>query len=122
MQLGSMLRRSAAFAAPLSVAVLPKCPLCLMPILAALGVAVPSGALLDAFAVTFVGGLTFVLVRAEPAVLPRALTLSGAALLLVGRLTPLTFATWAGAALMVAVAVLRARRASACDECDSCAR
>ena len=41
------LRRGAAVAGPLALILLPKCPLCLLPFIAALGIAIPPGPLLN---------------------------------------------------------------------------
>ena len=91
----------AALALPLA----PKCPLCLLPIAAAAGIALPAGPVLDV-AVGLVASLWAAVVlssRRAPSV--KGIAAAAALLLVAGRAAGLDLAVWAGAAGMLAAAL-----------------
>src|SRR5204862_7626423 len=100
MKASTVVTRGAALAGPLAVLAIPKCPLCLLPLLAAAGIALPSAPLLDALAIPFV------IVVALP-LKPRALAIGAAASLAVGRLASIPSLTWIGVSLMLVLTALR---------------
>lgn len=117
----TMLARAAALAAPVAVLVVPKCPLCILPLLALAGVGVPAaGPLLDAIAVALVGAFTFFVIRTMRSRTNIFLALAAATLLITGRLFEQPILLGAGALAMLAVAVLRTREAKrTCGGCVS---
>lgn len=98
----------------LAILLVPKCPLCLLPLSAAAGVALPSRPWLDGLALAAAAAwLAFVLSTARW--LPvKAAAVAAAALLLSGRWLALPWASALGAALVLSVAVWTRRRARAC--------
>ncbi|MGH9400181.1 MAG: hypothetical protein ACRD00_07415 [Thermoanaerobaculia bacterium] len=119
-----MLRAGPAFL-PLALLFVPKCPLCVLPLFAAVGAVLPPAPVLDALV-----GLTALLwlallARARPGAAALAAGLVGALVLLGSRLLDLPAASWAGALAIAAVALkVRAtnlrRKASACERPDAC--
>lgn len=110
----------AAVVAPIGMVLVPKCPLCLLPILAAIGVAVPPGWILDAAVGTVAIAWLVLLLRLSHSHMAKWIGVVAALLLVAGRLTQLAVAASIGAAMMiaVAVAVLRLRDCAV----RSCAR
>jgi hypothetical protein len=104
-------RRVAGAGGALAVLLVPKCPLCLLPLAVATGVALPSRPWLDGLAVAAVAAwLAFVLSTARW--LPvKGASVMAAALLLGGRWLLLPWASALGAALVLAVALWTRRRA-----------
>jgi hypothetical protein len=111
MKTGNHATRTAPAILPLAMILVPKCPLCLLPLLAVAGAALPPAPLLNgilgAAAIAWLALLTN-MTRSAAA---RALALSGVVLLLCGRWLEAPAASWAGVLLMVAVVI----RASARD-------
>lgn len=95
----------AAILAPFMIAFAPKCPLCLLPLCAAVGVSLPTGPLLTgAVALIAIGWVAF---------LPRggrvALALAAGALVVGGRLVGVAALGWTGVALMFALSISEVR-------------
>src|SRR5688500_15460827 len=102
----TILSRAAAATAPLTVLMLPKCPLCVMPLLTATGIALPAAPLLDFLSVAIVAGFTLLQLRVSSSRIAQGLAIAGAALLIAGRLLPLAAATWLGVGTLVLIALL----------------
>ena len=101
-----MLRNIARFGGPIALIALPKCPLCLLPLAAALGVAIPSSALaLAAAAIAFVW--LWVLGRRRVT----AIAAVGAAVAMIGRASSQPWLIAIGV-LVMAAAAYRAAAAS----------
>ena len=100
----SLLKRGAAFAGPAALLLVPKCPLCLLPLLAALGLSAVPGAALGVLAGAVIGGwiVAVVVVSRSPAIL--AATVTAVGLVVVGRWVGVAPAGAAGLALMFVVA------------------
>lgn len=92
---------------PVAVLALPKCPLCLLPLLAFLGLAVDPGPVLDLIVIAFVGLWLALFLRTTKSHALRGVVLLAAALVIAGRVTELTDASWLGVALMLSMAVVR---------------
>lgn len=105
--------RTVSFLAPVALAALPKCPLCLMPLLAALGIAAPPSSVLTGLVVLIVGAWVLMLARARRNA-ARWLVLAAAAVTLAGRLTGIMFAATSGVTLMMVVSVLALRTSDTC--------
>jgi hypothetical protein len=98
--------RIAGAVGALAIPLAPKCPLCLLPLAAAAGVALPSRPLLDV-GVGFVAAVWIAAVLASRRAPAVKATAAGAALLLVaGHAAGIDPAVWAGAAGMLASALL----------------
>jgi hypothetical protein len=100
-------RGATAMVGPLLLAAIPKCPLCLLPLLAVAGVAVPSGPRLNAVVAAAVIVWTAGLVHAVRTPVPRALAVVAGALVVSGRLLSLAPVTWLGITIMVSIAIVR---------------
>ena len=100
--------------AALAIPLLPKCPLCALPFLAAAGIALPQGPAIEAaIAAAVAGWLILVLTTARwRPVRLAAVAASGA--LLLGRLLEIGALAVAGGALMFAVALWVAARPRPC--------
>jgi len=107
-------RRVAVVGGALAILLVPKCPLCLLPLAAAAGVALPSRPWLDGLAVVAVAAwLAFVLSTARwPPI--KGASVAAASLLLSGRWLALPWASALGAALVLAVALWTRRRVRPC--------
>ena len=80
------LRKGAAVAGPLALVLLPKCPLCLLPFIAALGIAVPAGPLLNGiFAAVVLVWMSLFLIG-TPSARMRLALIAVAAIAIAGRL------------------------------------
>lgn len=100
--------RTAPAILPLMMLLLPKCPLCLLPLLVAAGLALPPASLLNAvLLVTAVAWLALVTIVTH-STFRRAVALSGAVLFLSGRWLDVSTASWAGVAFMLTVVILGA--------------
>ena len=108
MKASTVVTRGAALAGPLAVLAIPKCPLCLLPLLAAAGIALPSAPLLDALAIAFVIIVAFTLK-------PRALAIGAGAIIVIGRLASIPLLTWIGVALMLVITAARVLRHHRCE-------
>jgi hypothetical protein len=100
---------------PLLMLLVPKCPLCLMPLFAAAGLALPRQGLLDAFLVAAAAAWLAFLASGTRSIAVFAPALSGAALLLGGRWLDFPAAGWAGVLLMLAAAAGAAARRPSCN-------
>ena len=97
--------RTAGAALPLLVLFLPKCPLCVLPYFAALGILLPPAPVLDALVALTALAWLVLLLRARPSTLALAGGLSAALLLLAGRLWDVPAAGSIGAVGMAALAL-----------------
>jgi hypothetical protein len=103
-------RISGAFAA-LALSLTPKCPLCLLPLAAAAGVTLPSKPLLDlGVGLAAFAWAALVLASQRPAAV-KGIATAAALLLVAGRAAGLDGAVWAGAAGMLASALVPFRDA-----------
>jgi hypothetical protein len=100
-------RGVAGMAGPLVLVVVPKCPLCLLPLLAAAGVAVPAGPLLNGIVVLIAVAWSAFLLRVAASHTVRVLAVLAGALVIGGRLLSIDAASWIGVAVMLGIAVLR---------------
>jgi hypothetical protein len=104
----AMLSRIAGAAAALSIPLVPKCPLCLLPLAAAAGVTLPSKPLLDlGVGLAASAWAALVLASRRPAAVT-GIAAAAALLLVAGRAAGFDLAVWAGAAGMLASAFGRA--------------
>jgi hypothetical protein len=108
---GSRAARSVAIWAPLVLPFLPKCPLCVLPLAAVLGVALPPGPLLDALVAAGVAAWLAAVIPTSRSFTVMAFAAAAAVFLLGGRFLGLPWAGWIGCASMLAIAGAR-RRAS----------
>ncbi|HEV7767396.1 MAG TPA: hypothetical protein VGQ76_20515 [Thermoanaerobaculia bacterium] len=116
----AVVRRGIAWAGPLVVIAIPKCPLCLLPLFAIAGIAAPPRPLLDAIVIVVVlSWCGFLLFTVRTKTL-RVIAVIAAALVIVGRLAPLPPVSWIGVGVMAGIAILRlAARDRACSgACD----
>src|SRR4051812_31333144 len=81
------LRRGAAVAGPLALILLPKCPLCLLPFVAALGIAIPPGPLLNGIFASVVLVWVSLFVVATKSMRMRLALLAVAAITIAGKIT-----------------------------------
>lgn len=96
---------------PIALLFVPKCPLCVLPLFAALGSALPPAPVLDGIVGVTALLWLLLLVRARPPLPAAAAGLAGALVLFASRRFDLPLAGWAGAMLMAGVAVfVRARK------------
>lgn len=98
-------RNITAVLGPMAVLLAPKCPLCLLPLLAAAGIAAPPGPVLDSIVALTAAGwglLLFTLTRSTPL---RVCGVLLAVLVVMGRLVGFAAITWIGVGLMIAVAL-----------------
>lgn len=102
--------RSAPAILPLAMLCVPKCPLCLLALWAALGLVLPPAPLLDGLVFLTAAGWLALVIRMTPSAPARAAGVCGAILLLGGRFGGLPSACWIGAIVMMAVVTwMRAR-------------
>ncbi len=100
---------------PLALLLVPKCPLCVLPLFAAAGLALPTQGILNGLAAAAAAAWVALLASASRSTSVRALAISAAVLFLCGRWTGLPAIGWAGVLLMVGVAIgVRAREHGAC--------
>ena len=121
MRSGRELKATTPAILPLVMFLVPKCPLCLMPLFAAAGVALPHRGLLDGFLVVAAAAWLALLASATRSIAVFAPALSGAALLLGGRWLDVPAAGWAGVLLMLAAAIGAARNRSCERSCPAAA-
>ncbi len=95
-------------AAALAIPLAPKCPLCLLPLAAAAGVALPSRPLLDFAVGLAASGWAAAALASRRAPLFKGMAVAAALLLIAGRAAGLDWAVWAGAAGMLGSAFGRA--------------
>jgi len=98
-----------AVIAPVTAALVPKCPVCIAGLLGAVGIAMPSSSLLDALVLAIAGSWllwSFLGGRRRAS----WIAMGAIALLLVGRFISSEGLIWAGAAMMIAAGLLRTRR------------
>jgi hypothetical protein len=106
-----MLSRIGSAAAALALSLTPKCPLCLLPLAAAAGVTLPSKPLLDlGVGLAASAWAALVLASRRPAAV-KGIATAAALLLVAGRAGGLDAAVWAGAAGMLASALVPFRDA-----------
>jgi hypothetical protein len=103
----ALTRRGLTLAGPLVMMVIPKCPLCLLPFFAAVGIAAPSGPVLQAIIAAAVILWISWLIRMTKSRAVLAVAFLAAALVLIGRVLLITAVTWIGIGLMVAVALVQ---------------
>ena len=103
-----------AGAAAVAIPLLPKCPFCALPFLAAAGIGLPRGPIVEAAIVAAAAVWVGVVVATARWWPIRAGAAAGAALLLTGRLLDAAMMTAAGAVLMFAVALWIAARPRRC--------
>lgn len=115
MRSGRELKATTPAILPLVMLLVPKCPLCLLPLFAAAGVALPRRGLLDGFLVVAVAAWLALLASATRSIAVFAPALSGVALLLGGRWLDLPAAGWADVLLMLVAAIGAAARRSSCN-------
>src|ERR1043166_5032906 len=105
-------RRIAGIVWPFSLLVIPKCPLCVLPLLAALGIAAPPGAAISVAIACIAAGWAWFIFRVASSLALRAGSAALAALVIAGRafsvLPPA--ATYAAAAFMVVFGFAASRR------------
>jgi len=92
---------AAAFALPLA----PKCPLCLLPLAAAAGVALPDGPVVELGVGLAASAWTALVLASRRAPSVKGIAAAAALLLVAGRAAGLDLAVWAGAAGMLAAAL-----------------
>lgn len=107
MKASKIVARGAALAGPFVVLAIPKCPLCLLPLLAAAGIALPSGPLLDAIVIAVVTLWAAIVSIVAASARIRVLSLLAAAMIIAGRLTSIVVLSWLGIALMISIAAIR---------------
>ena len=115
MRSGRELKATTPAILPLVMLLVPKCPLCLMPLFAAAGVALPRRGLLDGFLLVAAAAWLAFLASATRSIAVFAPALSGAALLLGGRWLDFPAAGWTGVLLMLAAAAGAAARRPSCN-------
>jgi hypothetical protein len=93
----------------------PKCPLCLLPLFAAAGIALPPRPWLDAIVFLAVAVWAATVIANARWLPVRAAALSAAGLLVAGRALESPWASAVGAALVLAVVFWTRRRPRACD-------
>src|SRR6184192_3112604 len=98
--------RVAAVAAPSLVAIAPKCPLCLLPLCAALGISVPSAPLMNVALALIAAIWILIVYRRGRAVIPSA---GAAGLVVVGRIANLAALSWCGVAGMLILSLISFR-------------
>jgi hypothetical protein len=98
--------RAAAIAGPAVVAVMPKCPLCLLPLCAALGISVPSAPAVNAVLALIAAVWLRFAVRHVP-LAPAAVAVT---LAITGRLVHFAALSWSGVALMLVLSLVSSRR------------
>ena len=130
MRIGAVARRSVSAAVPVAMLLVPKCPLCVLSLFTAFGLALPPAPVLDALVGVAALAWLALLARARPSLAALAAGLGAALLLLGSRRIGLPAAGWAGAVTMAAVSLrVRAKKlgraAGACGpavRCDSASR
>ena len=95
--------RSAPAILPVAMLCVPKCPLCLLAVCAALGLVLPPAPLLDGLVFLAAVGWFALVIRVTPSAPARAAGVCGAILLVGGRLGGVPAFCWIGAIVMVAV-------------------
>lgn len=103
----AVVRRGIAWAGPLVVIAIPKCPLCLLPLFAIAGIAAPSRPVLHALVIAVVLVWLAFLLRTARTKRLRAIALIAGALVITGRLASFALASWIGIAIMAGIAILR---------------
>lgn len=101
------LRKGAAVAGPLALILLPKCPLCLLPFVAALGIAIPPGPLLNGIFASVVLVWASLFVVATKSMRMRLALLAVATIAIVGKITNTMPVELTGIALMFAFGISR---------------
>jgi hypothetical protein len=112
-------RGVAAVLGPIALLLVPKCPLCLLPLLAAAGIAAPPSPLLNAIigaAVIGWGTLLFTVTRSW---MLRACGVMLAASVVAGRLLAIDPLMWIGITLMVTLALISSLRCRTSHKCVS---
>jgi hypothetical protein len=104
------LRKGAAVAGPLALVLLPKCPLCLLPFVAALGIAVPPGPLLNGIFAAVVIIWASLFVFATTSLRMRIALIVVAAIAIAGRVAGAMPIEMIGIAMMFAFGVWRVIR------------
>ena len=117
------LRRRAAdlsrHAPALLLPLVPKCPLCLLPLFAASGIALPPRPVLDGIVILAAAAWASIVIASARWLPVRAAALGAAAFLAAGRALALPWASAAGAGLVLAVVFWTRRRPRAC-AAESC--
>jgi hypothetical protein len=85
---------------------MPKCPLCLLPLCAALGISVPSAPAVNAMLAL----IAAVWIRFTVRHIPAAPAFAAVALVITGRLIDLAALSWCGVALMLVLSLVSSRR------------
>lgn len=115
------LRKGAAFAGPLALILLPKCPLCLLPLVATLGIAIPPGPLLNGIFAAIVIVWASLFVYTTPSMRMRGVLVAVGVLAIVGRVSGSMPVELAGIAMMFGFGVWRManviRGRAACSRC-----
>jgi len=107
MSVGRFVTRVAAVGAPLMIPLMPKCPLCVLPLLTAAGLAAAPAPLLDGLAAIAAMAWVAIAIAASRSLPVRAFAVGAAMLLLGGRWLGFAWATWSGCALMLTVTFAR---------------
>ena len=103
-----------AGAAALAIPLLPKCPVCALPLLAAAGIAMPHGPGVEALVVAAVAGWLVAVLSSARWRPVRLAAVAAAAAVLLGRVLDVTLLAAAGSALMCGVALWIAVRPRRC--------
>jgi hypothetical protein len=104
------LRKGAAVAGPLALILLPKCPLCLLPFVAALGIAIPPGPLLNGIFAAVVIVWASLFMFATTSTRMRLALIAVAAIAIAGKIANVMPVELTGIALMFAFGVSRVIR------------
>jgi hypothetical protein len=103
-------RSVAAIVGPISLLFVPKCPLCILPLLAALGIAAPPGIVINSLVAALLLGWAIVLFTATSSAALRASGLVPAAILIAGRALAFAPATYLAGAVMIIIGFVVSRR------------
>ncbi len=114
MDTGRRIARIAAAAGAAAVPFLPKCPLCILPLAAALGIALPGGPIVEAFAIAAVAAWLLVTLATARWLGVRLGAVAAALAILGGRWSGEASMSAAGCALMLLVFYWTRRRPRAC--------
>jgi hypothetical protein len=112
-------RNVAAVLGPMALLLVPKCPLCLLPLLAAAGIAAPPNPVINAIIGAAVIGWGTVLFTVTRSWMLRACGVLLAASVVAGRLLSIHSLVWTGVALMITLALISSLRCRASHKCVS---
>jgi hypothetical protein len=116
---GRPTRDVAAVIGPIALLLVPKCPLCLLPLLAAAGIAAPPSPVLNAILGAVVIGWGTLLFTVTRSWMLRACGAILAVIVVAGRLLSISPLMWIGIALMITLALISSVRCRASHKCVS---